>query len=1293
MKSRLLLTNALIVGLLLALLVGLGPISSLAADPGGGAGSATLEGAVAAETAIQTDVALAGGNADWWSAVQEDIRKSEYQVTWQEQTYLEEIAAAYQAPNRAENLRTYFGSEGPIIIPRTWGEESNTPPWRWELALVAWGREGAVQPVTSAQLRTQDNHVDYQRDGLVEWYRNDEDGLEQGFTLLSAPEGAQSGQPLQLDLALGGDLVPEAATDGSEIEFRTLSGDDGLRFNGPQATDAKGQSLPAWLVLQDSTLSIRIEDAGASYPIEIDSTISGLRPEHDWAITFGAADSAYGASVATAGDVDGDGYSDVIIGVPDYDGGLADQGQAYVYYGSREGLIPAPDWYKGIDQAGAHFGDAVATAGDVNGDGFADVIVGAPDYTGNTGHEQEGGTWVYHGSRNGLEDTASTHDEGNQAGAHFGYSVATAGDVNGDHYADVIVGALLYNNGQSEEGMVWVWHGSEDGLSETHNWHAESNQAEAALGISVSTAGDVNRDGYADIIVGAQRYNHPSVDEGAAFIWMGSADGVNGDVDGTPANAHRHLEINQNAARFGYSVSTAGDVNGDGYADVIVGAPFYFNGQAEEGGAWLYLGSSSGVSTVAANADEGNKIGARFGYSVATAGDVNGDGYADVIVGAPDSSSLSTGQMGRAFVWHGQPTATGISTSRDWDADGEQADAFFGDSVATAGDVNGDGYSDVIVGAPGHASDAGRVYVYGGGPDDVSEEADWTKASNMANALFGLSVGTAGDVNGDGYADVIVGSPRWDGGQALEGQAWVYLGAADGLKTVPHWYEQSDNTLAEFGFSVGTAGDVNGDGYDDVIVGAPGWHNGQTDEGGAWVYHGSSTGLDNVSDWSKASDQVGAKFGTSVGTAGDVNGDGYSDVIVGAPTWQTSGEERGATWIYHGTENGLHSAPDRYLRGDQEDAEYGKAVATAGDVNGDGYSDVIVGAPYWQDDVTNEGRAWLYLGSTAGVRDRHSWHAEGNNFNARLGHSVGTAGDVDGDGFSDVIVGGPGYGDDGLLGEGKVWVFHGSITGLEAASSWSREGGQNGAHYGWSVGTAGDVNGDGYADVIIGIELWNGGLESEGGASLYHGSYGGLEASRSWHGEGEQASAHYGTSVGTAGDVNGDGCADIIIGAPNFNLAHPDEGQAFLYYGNGGRGVALRPVQRQDDGSALARLGLLDTYDTFRARLLTKSPFGRGGLLFEIEVKPLGVLFDGSDTELWGGYSYGAYGSDGWRNVSDLVPDVPYHWRMRWRYDPATTPWMPASRWMTAPWNGWTEVDFRTGGSRVVLPLIVYNLN
>jgi hypothetical protein len=1307
-----------VTGLLLALLIGASTFASVTADPGGqiDGNSATQSSHIAApgpaskaEHNIPAVATVAGGDADWWPTVQEQIRRSEYYVTWQEQTYLEDVSAAYQAPNRAQNLRTYFTPDGPIIIPRVWPDKVDAPPWRWEIRLVAWGREGALQSASRAVLEVQDNLIGYQRQAvsadptatnlpsafepssgqnLIERYRNEKEGIEQGFTLLSPPPGRHAEQPLQLGLTLGGDLIPEILQDGAAAKFRSPDGTAGLRFGSLTAMDATGRLLPAWLSLQGSTLTLFIDDTAAVYPIQIDSTITGLADDPDWAVGIGQAGAQFGMRVATAGDVNRDGFSDVIVGIPYYDGGRTDEGRADVYFGWHSGLSRTPSWHKESNQQDAHFGWSVATAGDVNGDGYADIIVGAPEY--DNPQVDEGAAWIYHGSSSGPNTVPDNFDEGNQADARFGASVATAGDVNGDGFADVIVGAPLYTNGESEEGRVWVWHGSDTGVSEFRDWRAESNKVDGSLGISVFTAGDVNGDGYSDIIVGAHRYNNGQTEEGVAFVWHGSENGVNNDLNGDPTNAAWQAEINDDYARFGYSVSTAGDVNGDGYTDVIVGAPYYTNGEGAEGGAWLYLGSSDGLETTPDNQDEGTQTSAHFGHSVATAGDVNGDGYADVIVGAPD---YGANDEGRAWVWHG--SSSGISTSHDWRAESDVTDAHLGYSVATAGDVNGDGFSDVIVGAPSTItpSGVGLAYVYHGSASSLEGTPTWTKVSNQENARFGWSVSTAGDVNGDGYADVIVGSPGWDGGQLDEGQAWVYRGQATGLQTAPAWYKQSDNPGAQFGYSVGTAGDVNGDGYDEVIVGAPYWHNPQTDEGGAFVYAGGSGGLLSAPLWNKASNQVGAQFGTSVGTAGDVNGDGYADIIVGSPLWDGPEEDEGQAWVYLGWSGGVHSAPDWYMDVDQEDAQFGYAVGTAGDVNGDGYSDVIVGAPYWEDDVANEGRAWVYLGSASGLLTSHDWHAESNNFTARLGYAVGTAGDVNGDGFSDVIVGAPYYGDGGLSSEGKVWVFHGAGHGLHATHDWYKEGGQNHAYYGYSVGTAGDVDGDGYADVVIGAPHMTASVSDEGVARVYSGSGSGLKASYAWKGEGGQTLPWYGQSVGSAGDVNGDGYADVIIGAPQYNKNKINEGQASVYFGNGGPGVSLRPRQQNRVNEPIARLGKSEAIDRFDVRMAARTPFGRGGLRLEAEVKPLGVRLNGSQTVLLGFYHYPPPGADLYLRLTDLSADTPYHWRVRWRYNPATTPFMPASRWVTIPWNGWNEQDLRTGGSRVMLPLVIRNFD
>jgi hypothetical protein len=206
---------------------------------------------------------------------------------------------------------------------------------------------------------------------------------------------------------------------------------------------------------------------------------------------------------------------------------------------------------------------------------------------------------VFHGSASGIADgnptTAGAQLESDQVDAFLGWSVSGAGDVNGDGYADVIVGAYSYDAGKTNEGAAFVFLGGASGVADGNPTTAaaqlESNQMDANLGWSVSGAGDVNGDGYADVIVGAYLYNAGSSDEGAAFVFLGSASGV---ADGNPSNAAAQLESDQATANLGVSVSAAGDVNGDGYADVIVGAPYRNKGQSDEGVALVFLGNGDG---------------------------------------------------------------------------------------------------------------------------------------------------------------------------------------------------------------------------------------------------------------------------------------------------------------------------------------------------------------------------------------------------------------------------------------------------------------------------------------------------------------------------------------------------------------------------------------------------------------------------------------------------------------------------------------------------------------------------
>jgi len=237
------------------------------------------------------------------------------------------------------------------------------------------------------------------------------------------------------------------------------------------------------------------------------------------------------------------------------------------------------------------------------------------------------------------------------------------------------------------------------------------------------------------------------------------------------------------------------------------------------------------------------------------------------------------------------------------------------------------------------------------------------------------------------------------------------------------------------------------------------------------------------------------------------------------------------------------------------------------------------------------------------------------------------------------------------------------------------------------VATAGDVNGDGYSDVIMGAPYYANGQADEGRAFLWLGSGTGLGAdgtpeNADWAAEGDQQSAFFGNSVATAGDVNGDGYSDIIIGAYGYDNVQMHEGRAFVYLGDGeaGRGFALKPQQRRaNDGAPVDKLGKSDSTSSFRLASLGRAPFGRGDVKLELEVKPLGTLFDGSGTQLGASWTdSGVSGGALNELVSPLSSGTNYHWRARLHYSPATTPFQARSRWFAQPWGGWQETDLRT---------------
>ncbi len=621
-------------------------------------------------------------NTDWWTSVQKNIQEQEYHVTYQGRTNLPGVESAYQAPNRAQNLRTYFTSDGISIVRRT---EIN-PTWITGIRLESIGRAARLislpkykNPMVEGQ------RIEFRRDLLSEWYENGPRGLEQGFTINKKMDGSD---PLILALKYHGNVKPEITYDGKAVEFFDSTNTSILRYSDLMVVDADGKKLSSHLEIVGSELRIIIDDLTAVYPIIVDPLITSPA----WTLNIPPESVGFGYSVGSAGDVNGDGFSDVIVGAYECDYTCNDFGMAFVYYGSPTGPSTTPDWSIQSYVRGEWFGTIVGLAGDVNGDGYSDAMVNG---------------YVYHGSSTGLSNSRDWNPYPGNYGS--GALSSPAGDVNGDGFSDVIV---------AWNGKVYVHYGSLNGLGDSTDWTANLDASDGREGRSVGTAGDVNGDGYQDVIIAT------SVD---IYVYYGSVNGLGS--DGTPQNADWTAGISTHS--FLNTVNTAGDINGDGYSDIIISV---------YGSVYVYLGSATGLESSYHLLVSGT-------WAVPT-GDVNGDGYSDVLVS----------RSGISEVYYG--SGSGLDDIPDLITSWSNS---HGNGISTAGDVNGDGFSDVITGEN----------VYRGSSSLLNSVSDWSGEGNQEESKYGYSVSAAGDVNGDGFGDVIVGAPDYDNGHLDEGRSYV----------------------------------------------------------------------------------------------------------------------------------------------------------------------------------------------------------------------------------------------------------------------------------------------------------------------------------------------------------------------------------------------------------------------------------------------------------------------------------------------------------------------------------------
>ncbi|PTU31036.1 FG-GAP-like repeat-containing protein [Stenotrophobium rhamnosiphilum] len=614
---------------------------------------------------LNTQIAVVGANQNWLSRAKAEIQAREYWMSTE--------AGQARAYNPTNRYFAQFTASGYQLLDIAGGQEPLVG-----VQLEGIGRGGAITPLSFGANNTEQARLQRQADGVTEWFNNSNAGLEQGWTLSTRPQGHG---PLQIQLRFEHAKIAKTSDDAVSV---TSQQQRELQYSALKVRDASGRTIAARFVQQAPQLvAIQLDDRNARYPLEIDPLWT-MPPSADTTLNGLAAGDSFGYSVASAGDVNGDGFDDVIIGA--YGRGSF-AGSAYLFLGSATGL--STTIYQTFVGSAPEdlFGVSVAAAGDVNRDGYADVLIGASGTNGLTGS-----AYLYLGSATGFMSLGQSFN-GVAMKDRFGEEVASVGDVNGDGYVDFIIGAPGRNN---FNGSANLYLGSASGTMVASNiYNGEGGFSN--FGASVASAGDVNGDGISDVIIGAYGYSNF---KGRAYLYLGSTTGLSLVADQT-------FDGSADGDLFGDPVAPVGDVNDDGFADVIISA---IGNNSRTGSASLYLGSAGGLTL--AQTFVGTAPFDGLGTNVASAGDVNHDGYADFLISAVYAGffgALPADHVDHVYLYLGSAGVTPASV--DLTFNGLAAADRFGRGLAAA-DVNGDSFVDLLIGASGTNASAGSVNVY-----------------------------------------------------------------------------------------------------------------------------------------------------------------------------------------------------------------------------------------------------------------------------------------------------------------------------------------------------------------------------------------------------------------------------------------------------------------------------------------------------------------------------------------------------------------------------------------------------
>ena len=1026
-------------------------------------------------------------------------------------------------------------------------------------------------------------------------------GVSDQITLQNTTLGDLNINDFKFNLTNVETTTPNLLSDGS-VDLADLDGANGFTISGDNfdgrtvmhAGDINGDGIDDMLIA-DAPLSGNAH-VHVVYGSENASNIDLTNLETTEGFTIGSITGTAGGNpiaLASLGDINNDGYDDFMYGVSYDDTAGTDAGKVVIVHGGDSLGNTTSTTISGL-AAGDNFGSAVANLGDVNGDGFNDIMIAAPG----AGANDNGAAYVLYGNSNGTfqTDVANLNADGLDGfvmtGAAdddgLGYRINALGDINGDGNVDF---AVSQNNSiESGTSETYVVFGGYDNLTTSSDLNLSDLDGDngfkitaassIALGESISS-GDINDDGYEDIML--------TDDAGNLYVVLGNGDAYAASMTVTQADTADYFHI----TTAGLSSATLSDVNNDGYDDIIIGYNTYDDGATVNTGkvSVIYGGDSFDGSLDVTTLDGtdgftivGQDAQDMIGISVSGGGDYNADGNADYIIGTNSNESyVIFGNNSDGYEYHqltaSADTFTGGSEAEyiQGTAGNDTIAAGHGDDVIHTGTGDDTVYAgsgdDLIFGGAGADTLYGREgddQITGGAGDDtlhggegvdtfvhtVGDGADTIADFNTADDVIDIS-GHGFVVDENAFADFIADTTYVnesagtttitlpDGGSiVLTGVAKTDLSFANFTFSTDHSNSTAPAQLAlgdmtvndgiritdlqdgnQQGHSISNIGDINNDGYDDVLIGRS--ISETTNE--SYVVFGSNDAPLNLSvddldgsngfelTFSNTASGANHHFGYAVSDAGDINNDGIADFMVSSHYADQNSNASGAVYVVFGGNDdfgtgefdlsSLNGSNGFVVEGSTnvEYGHFGASLASVEDYNGDGINDIVIGA-YGHSVGTTLGASYVVFGKdtgfsavidvsslddndsddvTANVTDSSLGAVFEPGFNgsnmtndSAFGYSV-ASGDFNNDGISDVALAAP-YEDTAGANSGSVYVMLGkdlssgsipetNINDLGVGEGITIRGAVAGELFGWSVDFA-DVNNDGVSDLIVGAQ-------------------------------------------------------------------------------------------------------------------------------------------------------------------------------------------------------------------------------